>query len=255
MDMTSSTGSKEIEDLGLDPRAFDFPKPVDLIKTICLAVTADDDLVLDFFAGSGTTGHAVFAANGVDSAKRRFILVQLPEPIDVAGAATIAALTRQRVGAASAVVTRELQRPDASTGFRAYSLEPSQFQVWDSGSRSAEEVDAQLMMASDHLVAGATEASMLTELLLKAAYALTSEVDAATFGGVPGYSVSEGALLVCLADSLTIEAFEAMVELEPAMILVLDAGFGGSDELKVNALQTVRARNQQSGSDIALRVV
>ena len=62
-------------------------------------------------------------------------------------------------------------------------------------------------------------------------------------------------LVVCLSDALSIEAFEAMVERDPAMILVLDAGFGGSDELKVNALQTVRARNQQTGSDIALRVV
>ena len=73
--------------------------------------------------------------------------------------------------------------------------------------------------------------------------------------GVPGYSVADGALFVCLSPALTIEAFEAMVEHDPAMILVLDAGFGGSDELKVNALQTVRARNQGTGSDITLRVV
>ena len=72
---------------------------------------------------------------------------------------------------------------------------------------------------------------------------------------MPGYSVADGALLVCLSQELSIDAFEAMVEREPAMILVLDAGFGGSDELKVNALQTVRARNQSTGSDITLRVV
>jgi hypothetical protein len=46
-----------------------------------------------------------------------------------------------------------------------------------------------------------------------------------------------------------------MVELEPSLILVLDSGFGGNDELKVNAMQTVRARNQGSGSDISLKVV
>ncbi len=96
---------------------------------------------------------------------------------------------------------------------------------------------------------------MLTELLLKAGYPLTSPVDGVSFAGVSGYSVAEGALLLCLSKELSIEAFEAMVELEPAMILVLDAGFGGSDELKVNALQTVRARNQRAGSDIALLVV
>jgi len=84
---------------------------------------------------------------------------------------------------------------------------------------------------------------------------LTSPREILNFSGVKVHSIADGALMVCLADSLTIEPFEAMAELDPAMILVLDAGFGGSDELKVNALQTVRARNQCGGSDIALRVV
>ena len=96
---------------------------------------------------------------------------------------------------------------------------------------------------------------MLTELLLKAGYLLTSPAESQDFGGVAGYSIDGGALFVCLAPQLTIEAFEAMAERDPAMILVLDSGFGASDELKVNALQTVRARNQRSGSDITLRVV
>lgn len=96
---------------------------------------------------------------------------------------------------------------------------------------------------------------MLTELLLKAGYSLTAAVEDVDFAGVTGYSVAGGALVVCLSRALSIEAVEAMVELGPAMIIVLDAGFGGSDELKVNALQTVRARNQQLGSDITLRVV
>jgi adenine-specific DNA-methyltransferase len=95
----------------------------------------------------------------------------------------------------------------------------------------------------------------LTELLLKAGYPLTAPVEDMQLAGARVHSVADGALLVCLADSLTIQLFECMVELDPAMILVLDAGFGGSDELKVNALQTVRARNQSAGGDIVLRVV
>jgi adenine-specific DNA-methyltransferase len=96
---------------------------------------------------------------------------------------------------------------------------------------------------------------MLTELLLKAGYNLTSPVEIVNLAGSEVHSVADGALFICLAHSLSIDLFEAMVELDPAMILVLDAGFGGSDELKVNALQTVRARNQHIGSDIVLRVV
>jgi len=117
------------------------------------------------------------------------------------------------------------------------------------------DVAEQLTMSVDHLLPGSTEEAILSELLLKAGFALTSTAEAVDFAGIAGHSVGDDALLVCLAQSLSIEAFEAMVEREPAMILVLDAGFGGSDELKVNALQTVRSRNQQAGSDIALRVV
>jgi adenine-specific DNA-methyltransferase len=96
---------------------------------------------------------------------------------------------------------------------------------------------------------------MLVELLLKAGYPLTSPVEVLNLAGIDVHSVAEGALLICLAESLSIDVFEMMVELVPAMILALDSGFGGSDELKVNALQTVRARNQRTGSDIVLRVV
>ena len=110
-------------------------------------------------------------------------------------------------------------------------------------------------MSVEHVQEGAAERSMLTELLLKAGYPLASLVEEVDFADVAGYSVDDGALLVCLSSELSINAFEAMVGREPAMILVLDAGFRGSDELKVNALQTVRARNQQTGSDITLRVV
>ena len=257
MDLTTSSGTRDIELIGLDPRIFDFPKPVDLIQMLCLAASDEEDLVVDFFAGSGTTGHSVMAANVIDGGKRRFLLVQLPEPTGVDSAPTIAALTRQRVRAASAAMRAAdaLGLSGGDLGFRAFRLEPSQFKIWDSGVHSAEQLDAQLQMAIDHVVDGATEASMLSELLLKAGYQLTAPVAQANFAGTPGYSVADGALLVCLSRQLSIETFEAMVELGPLMIVVLDAGFGGSDELKVNALQTVRARNQQAGSDIALRVV
>jgi adenine-specific DNA-methyltransferase len=157
------------------------------------------------------------------------------------------------VGAPDRLPIREQQAVDV--GFRAYRLCASNFSVWDPSQTTLADVDEQLVMSIDHIVDGSSEQAMLTELLLKAGFPLTSPVEQVDFDGVPGYSVAEGALLVCLSAHLSIEAFEAMVEREPAMILVLDAGFGGSDELKVNALQTVRARNQQSGSDIALRVV
>jgi adenine-specific DNA-methyltransferase len=144
----------------------------------------------------------------------------------------------------------------ADKGFKAFYLGASNFELWStSPSTSTTDLQAQLDLAVEHVRESATERSMLTEMLLKAGYVLTSPVDSVDFAGTSGFSIADGALLVCLSDQLSIAAVEAMVAEEPVMILVLDAGFGGNDELKVNALQTVRARNQQSGTDIALRVV
>jgi adenine-specific DNA-methyltransferase len=258
---TTRDGVGEMKDLFDGSTPFDTPKPTAVVGRMMEIVNVTgDDVVLDFFAGSGTTGHAVMKANQKDDQRRRFVLVQLPEPMDGSSSEypTIAAITRERVRRAASQLGRQ---PSLTTdggedlGFRSFRLESSCFSIWDAGPKSEDELARQLSISVDHVVEGATEPAMLTELLLKAGYPLTASVVSTEFAGVPGFSVANGALLVCLSRRLTIEAFEAMVELEPAMIIVLDAGFEGDDELKVNALQTVRARNQQSGTDIALRVV
>ena len=256
--LNNDLGKKAIRDL-LGSVEFDFPKSPALIQQIIKLATRTGDIVLDFFAGSGTTAEAVMRQSLEDGTSRHFILVQLPEPIGEGDSEkTLSSLMFDRISAASRAIAAE-QRPLGGelpdTGFRSYRLAPSNFSIWDGSHADEKDVARQLELSTDHVVAGATEGSMLCELLLKAGFPLTSPVVATDFGGVAGYSVAGGALLVCLTRQLTIGAVEVMVEAAPAMMLVLDAGFGGSDELKVNALQTVRARNQQSGSDIALRVV
>jgi adenine-specific DNA-methyltransferase len=233
------------------------PKPTGLIERMLQIGTSSDALVLDFFAGSGTTGDAVLRANAADDGRRRYIMVQLPEPMPSGDLPTLSGLTRARMGKAAARLREELLRPGAThhdLGFRAFQLRSSNFAVWDS-TATADQLEQQLELSVEHVTDNATEISMLAELLLKAGYPLAALIETLDFAGVPGYSVAGTALIVCLSKTLSIQAFEAMVELEPAMIVVLDAGFGDSDELKVNALQTVRARNQQSGSDITLRVI
>jgi adenine-specific DNA-methyltransferase len=234
------------------------PKPVGLLKAIVEQSMEPGDLCLDFFAGTGTTGQAILDLNRERGSAMTFVLVQLPEVIENRRFPTLSAITRARITRASEVLgqaDQSLSSASVDYGYRSYRLQTSNFTTWDSATTDPHALDEQLAMSVNHVVEGATEQAMLTELLLKAGYLLTSPVEKVDFAGAPGYAVADGALLVCLSSGLSIEAFEAMVERAPAMILVLDAGFGGSDELKVNALQTVRARNQQSGSDIALRVV
>jgi adenine-specific DNA-methyltransferase len=96
-DITTNEGEKDLESLfGENP--FSYPKPVSLIRTLIQALGGDDDgVVLDFFAGSGTTAHAVIAQNADDGQARRFVLVQLPEPLadDDKQQAIAAALCKQ----------------------------------------------------------------------------------------------------------------------------------------------------------------
>lgn len=261
---TTADGTKRLKTLFDGQAPFPYPKPIDLVKAIIAIGLGGmtDALVMDFFAGSGTLGDAVLQYNVEHGTELRYVLVQLPEASsDVENPRELSAITRERmrrvandVAAQTAQRTLEEQE-DIDTGFRAFRLQQSNFAIWNGSPRSGDDVETQLALAVAHVLDGATDQSMLTELLLKAGFELTAPVEPVDFAGVSGFAVSDGALLICLSKSLSIEAFEAMVERDPAMILVLDSGFGGDDELKVNALQTVRARNQQTGSDIALRVV
>jgi adenine-specific DNA-methyltransferase len=261
---TTADGTKRLKTLFEGTAPFPYPKPVALLDALIAIGVGDDPdaLVLDFFAGSGTLGDAVAQYNVREETRLRYLLIQLPEVSDDGmRARELSSITRERmrwVGREAESAASQLSTEDrnaADYGFRAYRLCASNFSVWESSVGTPAELSEQLELSVDNVVPGSNEERVLTELLLKAGYPLTSAIADVEFGGVPGFSVADGALLVCLSAALTIQTFEDMVEHEPAMILVLDAGFEGSDELKVNALQTVRARNAQSGTDIALRVV
>ena len=252
-------GTQELTSL-LGPKIFTNPKPTRLLRHLLeIGLSEPDDCVVDFFAGSGSLGHAVVEYNRDHKARCSYVMVQLPEPTSELPAQypTLAAITRERMKAVAKLHSEGQAQLDdrTDTGFRAFRLSASNFRVWDGVPEDAAAITSQLALSIEHVADSASEQSILSELLLKAGYALTAKIEAVDFGGVAGYAVSDGALLICLSRALTIEAFEAMVEREPAMILVLDAGFSGNDELKVNTLQTVRARNQRTGSDVALRVV
>lgn len=79
---TNEDANKELYSLFPNKKIFNYPKPSTLIKYLCMFKTSNQDLILDFFAGSGTTGDAVMQLNAEDGGNRKFILVQLPEPID-----------------------------------------------------------------------------------------------------------------------------------------------------------------------------
>ncbi len=221
---------------------FDTPKPVQLMDRLLDLTTEPSEpaLVLDFFAGSGAMGDAVLRKNAADGGRRRFVLVQLPEPQDDAGMPTIAALTRARVAA----VGSEL----GAGGFRAYQLTTAAL----ARPQSAAPEDALFVDAIDH---ARDDEALLTELLLARGFDLTEQVAWREVADAQVADVADGALLVCLTREMTNERFEALVNLEPAQLILLEAGFGGNDEVKVNALQHLKTANAHRQTPIELLVV
>lgn len=230
---------------------FTNPKPPRLIEQMNLISTSpnSDDIILDFFAGSGSTGHAILNLNSVSRGNRRFILVQLPEPTN-GDLPTISAITRERVRrAGKAMFTERSSKLDLDghgqldLGFRAYRLSESNFVPWHRNASDNTTIAQQIAFFADNVLPGRTPEDILTEILLKSGYELTVPVTRLELAGKEVFSVAEGALLVCLDRALTIETIEAMAALGPGQIVCLDVGFGGDDALKVNAVQTVKGRD------------
>lgn len=240
---------------------YDTPKPTRLIERMLRLATQpnSDDIVLDFFAGSGTTGEAVWKLNLEDGGDRRFILVQFPEPTGYGDFATVADITRARLtGAAESLTSEARDKLDATPdlGFRSYKLAESNFRVWDiTPDMSDEEIEAALLRLVDNVREDATKPGMVIELLLTIGYELTSQVDELTIEDKTVYSVNQDEVLIFLDDLISVPIMDAMVARAPSQILVLDKSFGASVERKYNVMQTVRTANQTGTVDIATKVI
>ena len=156
-----------------------YPKPVELLRYFVQMASDRESIVLDFFAGSGPIGHAVMAQNASDSGSRRFILVQLPEPLDATvdeqkeAAAycdklgkprTIAELTKERLRRARKKIKVENPLFAGDLGFRVFKLASSNIRAWEPDrNQLAEIIEASI----EHLKTDRTEQDILYELLLK----------------------------------------------------------------------------------------
>ena len=214
-------GRKCIKDLFGQP-LMDFPKAPELIKRIISIASNDGDIILDFFAGSGTTGHAAYLASA-ESGQRRFILVQLPEPTRrpketgiyeesiawKAGFPTIAELTKERLRRVAAAIQNRNELMEADLGFRVYKLDSSNIREWDP---KRDDLAATLEEHAEHLKADRSEADILTEVLLKLGLDLCVPIEQRVVGGVTVHSIGAGALFACLPESITREQVKPLAQ-------------------------------------------
>lgn len=207
---SNRTSKNELRSLFPDSESFDTPKPTKLIlRMLQLATSKDEnDIVLDFFAGSGTTGHAVYLANQEDGGNRRFVLVQLPEPIADGAFNSISEITKERLRRSAKNIASDT-RTALDLGFRAFKLDLSNLRAWNPESGNLE---ADLLAHQEHLLPGRSEQDLLYELLLKLGLDLCVPIQQQIIAGKSVHAVGAGVLLACLAESITGNEVEELAD-------------------------------------------
>jgi adenine-specific DNA-methyltransferase len=222
---TTRDAASEIKALFDDCVPFDTPKPTGLIQhLITLSGARERDVIIDFFAGSGTTGHAATLQNVGYSSNCRYLLVQLPEPLDpenkdqkaaaeycdrLGKPRTIAELTKERLRRSGAKVKADNPMFAGDTGFRVFKLDTSNIRAWNPDRDNLEKT---LLDHEEHILPGRSEADIVYELLLKLGLDLCVPIESRAIAGKTVGAIGGGVLLTCLAERITTKEVEALAQ-------------------------------------------
>ena len=227
------------------------PKPTKLILRILEIATnkSSSDIVMDFFAGSGTTGNAVISANAKDGGDRRYIQIQFPEPTNQSKYSTIAELTKERLRRAGKKIAEENPLFKGDLGFRVFKLDSSNIRAWDP---SPADLETALLDSVEHIKPDRSEADVLYELLLKLGLDLATPIETKIIAGKEVHAIGVGSLFACLADHVSRDEVEDLAlgivawrkELNPAgevTCVFRDSGF--EDNVAKTNLSTILLQN------------
>jgi adenine-specific DNA-methyltransferase len=237
-------------------KVFTNPKPVDLIQRfIQLGTIGNDEIVMDFFGGSGTTAEAVLKQNKEDGGDRRFIFVTLPEPLDektqagkeakALGYLTIADVARSRIikaiealnGATSNqedLFTVE-SKSKADYGFRHFKLTPSNIKNWRGDiAGNLDELSLQLKLTETSENSDSTALDIVLEMVLKEGLDLSTSVSEVKIGTVNVHVIGKNEIVV-ISEHMTKKEFSDVIKLKPKSVICLDSIFNNKDSDKTNA--------------------
>jgi len=190
-------------------------KPVRLVKQLIKWATIENGIILDYFAGSGTTAHAVIQINAEDGGNRRAIIVQLPEPLDptndeqeaavalcdtLGKPRTIAELTKERLRRVAKKAREENPLFAGDLGFRVFKLDSTNIREWEA---KPDDLEGAMQLSIEHLKKDRSEADILYELLLKLGLDLCVPIQTKNISGLDVYSVGGGVLMTCLAEKIS----------------------------------------------------
>ena len=247
---TNEKAKNDLKELFDGIAVFETPKPIELIS-ILLRLACKEGIVLDFFAGSSATAHAVMQLNKEDGGLRKYICVQLPELCDEkseaykAGYKTIAEISKERIRRAGAKIRKEVEAEQAKRkqaiempdlGFKVFKLSESNFKQWREIKGSHKEEWKQQMLDFINPVSeNATTDNMVYELLLKSGKSLNSAIEHKN-----GYHAINGKDLILMLESATQEVVDTILAGHPQKVIALDNLFEGNDQLKTNTALQMR---------------
>jgi adenine-specific DNA-methyltransferase len=240
----NQVGTQEVKALfGSD--VMSFPKPRPLLEDICRMGLGNNGTVLDFFAGSSTTAHAVLALNASDGGARKFVMVQLPEEIDTkspaarAGFKTIADLSKERIRRAGKEILEGECHPDwnRDVGFRVLKVDTSNMK--DVYYRPDELKQSDLLDMVDNVKEGRTAEDLLFQVLVDWGVDLTLPIRRETVQSKTVFFVDDNALVACFDRGVTEDLVKELAGHEPLRVVFRDNGFV-SDAVKINVEQIFR---------------
>lgn len=239
-------------------RVFSFPKPVALMRILVEQATKSNDIVLDFFAGSGSTAHAVMLQNATDGENRKFILVQIPEALDsenreqktaadycdgIGKPRNIAELTKERLRRAGGKINGEREAADkVDVGFRVLKIDTSNMQ--DVYYRPDEVDQKGLLDAVDNIKPDRTPEDLLFQVMVDWGSDLTAPISREAVQGKTVFFVNKSPyagpdLIACFDTGVTEDLVKVLAKHEPVKAVFRDNGFV-SDAVKINVEQIFR---------------
>lgn len=241
-DVSTADGTREVNDL-LGDGIFDFPKPTKLIQKLVEQVSSSDAVVLDFFAGSGSTAEAVMKLNSVDGGKRRFILVQLPEPCSPesgayrAGYKTIAEITKERIRRAKKNIKNTSGKSfTTDTGFRAFKIDSSN--MTDIFYAPDDVQHDQMDLLVDNIKPDRGPEDLLFQVMLDWGVDLALPISKLVIQDKDVYLVDGNTLAACFdgRGGVDEDFVKELAKVQPLRVVFRDAGFKDSS-VKINVEQ------------------
>lgn len=239
----NTSGSNEMDEIFGNSTVFENPKPVGLIEYIIELGSFANSIILDFFAGSSTTAHAAMKKNAEDGGKRRFIMVQLPEPISKnsaaqkAGFKTVAEISKERIRRAGKRISNE--NPNVDVGFRVLKIDTSNMADVYYAPDAFDQPNLKLFV--DNIKPDRTPEDLLFQVMLDWGIDLTLPIEKKLIQNKNVFFVDGNVLAACFDDSGSVdEVFvKVLAKYQPLRVVFRDACFD-KDATKINIEQIFR---------------